>query len=179
VTATALSPTQIQVSWGDAGAAGYRIYEDGIAIQDSVTRSIVSGNLSANTQYCYAVASLDSEGNESAKSSQVCATTQLTAPPTPIGLTATGGLLAVGPPMTFKVDLTWNASVGLPAAAIYVLYRTGGAGPATLSVPAPMVSVTDISTELLISTTYCYTISAMDVNGNESAPSTQVCTATP
>jgi len=172
----ALSPTQIQVSWDAAGAAAYRIYQDGIPIQDSVTRSIVSANLSANTTYCYEVSSLDSAGIESLKSSSVCATTQLAAPLTPTGLTATGGVLAAGPPPTYKVDLSWNASAG---AAVYKLYRSGGAGPVTMSLPAPMVAGTDISPDLLISTTYCYAISALDSAGNESAQSTQVCTATP
>jgi fibronectin type 3 domain-containing protein len=176
VIATSLSPTQINVSWDDAGAVSYRIYRDGIRIQESVTRSIVDSNLSANTAYCYAVSSLNSTGNESGKSSTACATTQLAAPLTPTGLTATGGVLAAGPPQTYKVDLSWNASAG---AAVYKLYRSGGAGPVTMSLPAPMVAGTDISPDLLISTTYCYAISALDVNGNESAQSTQVWTATP
>lgn len=169
VTATTLSASQIQISWTDAGATQYRIYRDGIRIQDSVTRSIVNANLTPNTQYCYAVSSLNSEGIESSKSSTVCATTQLAAPSTPTGLTATG-VLVVGPPDTYKVTLTWNASAG---AVLYRVYRDG-----TLVLSATGVTATDTK-DVASQTGYCYAVSAVDVSGNESAQSTQVCTATP
>jgi hypothetical protein len=98
-------------------------------------------------------------------------------PLTPTGLAATGGVVP-GPPRVYTVALTWNYSAG---AAVYKLYRIGGTTPVTLSVANSGVglqSVTDNAT-LAPLTAYCYAISAIDVNGNESLPSTQVCTATP
>lgn len=169
VVPMAISPTQIQVTWADAGAGvkAYRIYQDGIQIQDSVTRSIVSPGLRANATYCYAVSSLDSAGVESAKSDTVCTTTQSAGPPTPTGLTATGS----GNPL--KVTLAWSVSAG---AQNYRIYRNGGVTP-VLSVSAPAVTAVD-SANLLPQTGYCYTISALDASGNESAQSSQVCTST-
>ncbi len=164
VTAVAISPTQIQVAWGDAGAAGYRIYKDGVYLQDSVARTIVSGNLTANTQYCYAVSSLNEVGGESAQSATVCATTQLGAPLTPTGLAAAG---AAGP----SVNLSWNASVG---AALYRIYRDGA-----LRLSSTGTAAIDDGAEVFAKTGYCYTISAVDASGNESAQSTPDCTATP
>ncbi|MHB8090137.1 MAG: Ig-like domain-containing protein, partial [Syntrophales bacterium] len=168
VTAVALSPIQIQVSWGDAGAAGYRIYKDGVYLQDSVARTIVSGNLTANTQYCYAVSSLNEVGSESAQSATVCATTQPSVPDTPTGLTATGGLLAAGPPATYKVDLTWTNN----GAALYRIYRDGALRLSATGTPA-------VDSDVVTQTGYCYTISAVDALGNESLQSTPQCTATP
>jgi len=162
VTAVALSPTQIQVAWGDAGAAGYRIYKDEVKLQDSVARTIVSGNLTANTQYCYAVSSLNEVGGESAQSAMVCTTTQLGAPLTPTGLAATG---AAGP----SVNLSWNVSVG---AALYRIYRDGALRLSATGAPA-------VDADVVTQTGYCYTISAVDALGNESAQSTPDCTATP
>jgi len=163
VTATALSPTQIQVSWGDAGAAGYRIYKDGIAVQDSVTRSIVSGSLSANTQYCYAVASLDSSGSESAKSSpSVCATTSASSlPSVPTGLTISSTVAG-------QVDLSW--AVQAPAPWGYKIYKDS---VFFMSAQGTLNTISD--TSATSDTVSCYAVSAFDVNGNESAQSGQVC----
>jgi len=160
----AISTTQIQVAWGDAGAAGYRIYKDGVKLQDSVARTIVSGDLTANTQYCYAVSSLNEVGGESAQSATVCATTQLGAPLTPTGLAAAG---AAGP----SVNLNWNASLG---AALYRIYRDG-----TLRLSSTGTAAIDDGAAVFPKTGYCYTISAVNAAGNESDQSTPDCTATP
>jgi fibronectin type 3 domain-containing protein len=161
VTATALSPTQIQVTWADAGAATYRIYQNDIPIQYSVTRSIVSANLTANTQYCYAVSSLNSEGIESAKSSAVCATTQLSPPAIPTGLIVTATSAS-------QITVFWTASAG---AAGYRVYRDG-----TKLSDAAAAALTD--TGLTASTRYCYAVSSYDAAGNESAQTAQLCATT-
>jgi fibronectin type 3 domain-containing protein len=161
VSATAISSTQIQVAWGDAGAASYRIYKDGARLEESVTRSIVSGSLTPNTQHCYGISSFDASGNESEISSTVCATTQLAAPPVPTGLAAAGGVLSV--------NLSWNASVG---AAFYRIYRNG-------SLVISATGLTAVDAAVIAQTDYCYTISAVDASGNESGQSTPSCTATP
>jgi fibronectin type 3 domain-containing protein len=165
VTATAISPSQIRLSWNAlAGATGYRIYRDGVHLKDVVSTSTLDSGLAASTLYCYAVSGNNAAGVESPKSVQMCATTQLSAPPTPTGLAAAGREV---PP---SVTLTWNTS---PGANKYNIYRDG---LYALSVNAPAVTVVD--TGLVAKTNYCYTISAEDVSGNESAQSTQVCTAT-
>ena len=95
LTATAISPSQIRLSWNAlAGATGYRVYRDagfGLShIKDVVSTSTLDSGLAPNTLYCYAVSGNDAAGGESPKSIQMCATTQMSAPPTPTGLTATG-----------------------------------------------------------------------------------------
>ncbi len=181
LTATAISPSQIRLSWSAlAGATGYRVYRDplgdipGLALRASVvTTTFTDSGLLPSTLYCYAVAGNDAAGGESPKSSQVCATTQLSAPPTPTGLTATG---SAGPPPS--VTLSWNFSAG---AALYRIYRDGGTdGLPSLSVAAPASTVIDTggTIDLEPKTGYCYTITAVDVSGNESAQSTPVCTST-
>ncbi|MEI7671518.1 MAG: hypothetical protein WCK00_05340 [Deltaproteobacteria bacterium] len=162
VTVTTLSPTQIQVSWGDAGAASYRIYRGGIRIQDSVARSILDASLSANTQYCYAVSSLTSEGVESTKSSTVCATTQLTSaplPPTALSVTAA---------TSSQINLSWTASSG---AAGYRIYKNGTYLKSVTSSPTSDKELTD-------STVYCYSVKAYDLANSESAETIQLCAAT-
>ncbi|MFZ4439473.1 MAG: Ig-like domain-containing protein [Syntrophales bacterium] len=163
VTATTLSPTQIQVSWDDAGAASYRIYRDGAPLQYSVTRSIISTNLAANTLYCYAVASVTSSGNESTKSSTVCATTQLmTAPLSPTGL-------SVSAATSSQINLSWTAPLG--GAAGYKIYVNG---TYLKSVTTSPVSDTGLSAN----TSYCYGVSAYDAANNESAQTLQLCATT-
>jgi fibronectin type 3 domain-containing protein len=82
--ATALSDTRIFVQWQPAsGAVKYLVYQavDGamtFAQVGSVTAAataFLAINLTASTQYCYRVTSLDKFGTESAPSSAVCDTT--------------------------------------------------------------------------------------------------------
>ena len=165
VTATALSPTQIRISWtAVAGASGYRVYKnfDPLPLKSVVSTSTVDSGLTADTTYCYAVSSLNASG-ESDKSSPVCAMTRLAGPSTPTGLTATG---SAGPPP--KVTLTWKTS----GAASYRIYRDG-----TLIAPTFAGSqATD--TTVAAQTWYCYTISAVDASGLESDQSDPACTLT-
>jgi uncharacterized repeat protein (TIGR03806 family) len=89
VTATALSASQIQITWSastDAsGISGYRVYRDGGAtpIVTVTTTSYTDGGLTAATQYSYTVAAVDgaSPANVSAQSSDATATTSTTPPP--------------------------------------------------------------------------------------------------
>jgi len=77
--ATAVSSTQIDLSWSastdNVGVTGYNVYR-GVAYLKSVTTTSASDSgLSASTSYCYTVSAYDAAGNESGKSSKVCATT--------------------------------------------------------------------------------------------------------
>jgi hypothetical protein len=175
LTVTAFSPTQIQVSWtAVAGTDGYRIYKNGayVPLRETTMIAIVDSGLAPNTNYCYAVSGYDAAGTESAKSSQVCATTQLGAPATPTNLAAVGAVVPAIPPATvdtYKITLTWTASAG---AQLYNIYRGGTLKLSAAAAPA-------IDTGVVGQTGYCYTISALDAAGNESAQSQQVCAATP
>jgi len=69
----------INLSWNtssDNGVVrGYKIYRDGIQIQDATATSFSDAGLSSNIQYCYTVSAYDAAANESAQSTPACATT--------------------------------------------------------------------------------------------------------
>ncbi len=177
LTATAAGSTQIDLTWSASispSVTGYKIYKGGTFLKSATTSPASDAGLTANTQYCYSVSAFDAIGNESPQTSQRCATTAVSVPPTPTGLTAT----AVS---AIQVDLTWSASTGAKG---YMVYRNGlmlGA------VPAPMVAVSDMagtwspgapappSTHMQ----YCYAVSAFVTEGSESPRSAEVCLATP
>jgi photosystem II stability/assembly factor-like uncharacterized protein len=77
--ATAVSPTQIDLSWDastdNVGVAGYRIYQNGSFLTSVTTTSYSDTSLSPSTRYCYQVSAYDAAGNESARSNEACATT--------------------------------------------------------------------------------------------------------
>ena len=158
---TALSASQIRISWtASPGASGYRVYRnsDPLPLTSVVSTSTVDSGLTANTSYCYAVSSFNAAG-ESAKSSQVCATTRAAGPAVP-ELTAKG---STDPPP--RITLTWVTSVG---ATSYKIFRNGTFLLSSTGAQAIDTAVAD-------QTQYCYTISAVDAFGNESAQSDPQC----
>ncbi|HPM08376.1 MAG TPA: fibronectin type III domain-containing protein [Candidatus Pacearchaeota archaeon] len=77
ITATVISSTQINLSWDSVTeAVSYKIYKNSLYIGSSATTSYSDTGLLASTAYTYQIASVDSDGNESALSSEVTATTQ-------------------------------------------------------------------------------------------------------
>ena len=158
---TALSASQIRISWtASPGASGYRVYRNSgtLPLTTVVSTSTVDSGLTANTSYCYAVSSFNAAG-ESAQSSQVCATTRSAGPPVP-ELTAEG---STDPPP--RITLTWVTSLG---ATSYRIFRNGTFLLSSTGAQA-------IDTAVAEQTQYCYTISAVDAAGNESAQSDPQC----
>lgn len=88
----------------------------------------------------------------------------ITPPTIPASLSATAS-------STTQIDLSWAAATDNVAVAGYKIYRGGTliASPTTL---------TYSDTGLTPSTQYCYTVSAFDAAGNESAQSSQQCVTT-
>ena len=85
LTATAVSATQVNLSWGastDIGGAvaGYRVYRNGVAtpLATVTTTGYSDAGLTSSTTYDYTVAAFDNAApaNESAKSGSVSVTTQ-------------------------------------------------------------------------------------------------------
>ncbi len=80
ISATAVSPSQIDLLWSAAtdtgsGLAGYKLYSGGTLIKSIPTTTGSNGGLTQNTSRCYTVSAYDNHGNESAQSTQSCATT--------------------------------------------------------------------------------------------------------
>jgi chitodextrinase len=168
LTATAVSASQINLSWGAAtdnvGVTGYNVYRGGalIATLGTITTFQNTG-LSASTTYSYAVRALDAAGNLSAPSASASATTQgvatdTTAPSTPAGLTATAVSAS-------QINLSWGAATDNVGVTGYNVYRGG-------TLIANLGAVTAFQNNGLSgATTYTYTVQARDAAGNLSAPS--------
>ncbi len=175
LTATAAGATQINLSWtASAGAAQYKVYRNGAQLQlgTLTTTSATDTELTANTQYCYTVAAFDVDGNGSPQTSQKCATTDVSAPPTPTALTAA----AVS---ATQVDLTWTGSA---VAKGYKVYRNDvilGSVPETTTSVSDMAGVWSSTLPPSTHMQYCYSVSAFGIAGNESPRSAAVCLATP
>jgi chitodextrinase len=161
ITATAASGTSVNVAWQPAtdnvGVAGYWLYRNG-----SLVATIKSGTsytdtgLANVTTYHYTVSAYDTAGNASAASTSASATTpDSTAPSVPTSLTAA----AAG---TSQVNLSWQAATDNVAVTGYNVYRNG----VKLATTA---SLTYSDTGLTSSTTYQYTVAAVDAAGNSSA----------
>jgi len=111
---------------------------------------------------------MDAAGNVSASSASASATTlsppDATAPSVPIGLSATGA-------STSQIDLSWTASTDNVGVTGYQIFR-GGSQISTAT------ATTYSDTGLTASTTYTYSVRAMDAAGNLSAPSASVSAST-
>ena len=80
VTATAVSSSQINVSWSastdNTGVAGYDVYRNGGLVGSTAATTYSDTGLSASTTYSYTVRAKDAAGNVSAVSDAATATTQ-------------------------------------------------------------------------------------------------------
>jgi hypothetical protein len=79
VTATAVSPSQINLSWtastDNVGVTGYNVYRNGSYLQTTAGTSLNDTGLSMTTAYSYTVSAIDAAANESAVSTAAVATT--------------------------------------------------------------------------------------------------------
>jgi chitodextrinase len=166
LTATPVSPSQINLGWtastDNVGVTGYRVFRNGtLLITLANVTSHQDTGLASGTSYSYTVQAIDAAGNVSAQSISAGAVTQTidtTAPSIPTGVTAT----AVS---SSRIDLDWTASTDNVAVTGYRIYRNG----------TFLVAVGNItsyqSTGLSASTSYSYTLQAIDAAGNASASS--------
>src|ERR671930_2390943 len=172
--ATAGGANEVDLSWTAAtdnqAVTGYYVYRDGtlLASFGNVT-SYADTTVSANATYSYTVKAFDASGNVSDASAPATVTTGSsdTTPPTkPTGLTAT-------PFSGTQVDLSWFASTDDVGVTGYVIYRNGtrltGIGAVT----------TYSDTSVVPSTSYSYSVVAVDAAGNASPASDPALAATP
>jgi chitodextrinase len=172
LSATAVSSTQIDLTWtastDDVGVTGYRVYRDGVYLKEVATTSTSDTELTSSTTYTYIVSAVDAADNESAQSDEASATTDdppdETPPSVPTGLSATAA-------SSSQINLSWTASTDDVGVTGYRIYRDG--------VYLKEVATTSTSdTELASSTTYTYTVSAVDAAGNESSQSDEASATT-
>ncbi len=173
--ATANSSVQVDLAWtastDNSGVASYKVFRDGVAVATvgNVT-SFSDTGLSAASTYRYTVSACDVWGNCSAESLASSASTlaapDISAPTTPLGLTAT----AVS---STRVLVAWNASQDNVGVTAYKLY-SGTNLVATLG-----GTITSSYRTNATAATYSYKVSACDAAGNCSALGSPALVTTP
>ena len=170
LTLTVVSATQLDLSWtapiDNVGVTGYKVYRDGVLLKNVTTTATSDTGITQATNYCYTVSAMDTAGNESAVSTQVCGTTPDATPPA-----QPEGLLVSAVSET-RINLAWTASSDNVDVTGYKVYRGG-------TFLKNVTTITTSDTGLIVVTQYCYQISAVDAAGNESTKSTQICATTP
>jgi chitodextrinase len=174
LTSSNITGTAATLSWGgstdNVGVTGYRVYRNN-ALRTTVTGlTFTDTGLTMTTTYSYQVSAIDAAGNESAKTTVLSVTTKDTAAPTVPTITS------VTAPTSSTVTLIWSASTDTGGSGLkgYKVYRNGGA---TAIASPTTTSYTDQT--VVGSTTYSYTVSAIDNANNESAKSTASSVTTP
>jgi fibronectin type 3 domain-containing protein len=164
---------QVSLSWSaSAGASSYNVYRATTSGGETLYQSGVSGTtftdstVTNGTTYYYEVTAVNA-GGESAMSNEAFATPQVPAPPTPTGLSATGG--------NAQVSLQWSASTG---ATSYNIYRSTSSGGETLY-QSGVNSTSYTDTGVTNGTTYYYKVTGVNAGGesgksNEASATPQV-----
>ncbi len=185
---SSLTATSVQLNWsastdsGGSGIAGYKIYRQlasnaaaPVGTVGSGTLSFVDQPLTPSTGYTYSIRAFDGAQNHSGPSNSVALTTSSSAgdstgPTTPLNLQ--GRALAHN-----QARLDWRASTdaGGSGLAGYKVYRDS----VLVSGASPIAAVSFTDTGLTANTTYAYTVTAVDGNGNASTPTAAVNVTTP
>ena len=166
VSATAVSPVSIKVSWSRVSdpdweypVTGYNVYRSQDAgdpynkiYTTSYSSDYTDTGLSTNTTYYYKVSAYNDNG-EGARSPAVSATTNHLDIPTKIGASAES---------LTSITVSWNSISG---ATGYKVYRSLSADSPQLITTIPSSSTTSYTdTRLVANTTYYYTVSAYNAN---------------
>ena len=175
IAVSGLSSSGATLKWGastdNVGIEGYRVYRGAsasslvlIATTDAVT-SYSAQNLRSGFSYTFGVTAIDAAGNESVRRTVVlktAASTDVTAPAAP----STSGV-SLKPFSSTRIDVVWAASSS-PDVASYSVLR-GGVLVGTVEQPS---SQRFSDNGLAASTSYSYTVQAVDSAGNRSALTT-------
>ena len=172
IDVSGLSSSDAVLKWGassdDVGIEGYRVYRGAsgsslalIATTDAVT-SYSATDLRSAFSYTFGVEAIDAAGNASPMQTVDLATlasSDVTAPAAP-----SSSSVALKPFSSTRIDLVWAASSS-PDVAYYSVFR-GGTLVGTVEQPSsPRFS----DNGLAPSTSYSYTVQAVDSAGNPSA----------
>lgn len=164
-----VSESSVGLTWAPgldgAAAASFDIYRGTTKVGSSATPDFTDSGLSAATTYSYTVVALDSFGNASPASAPILATTtDTTAPTAPTGLSA-------GQVTGTSAAINWAASTDNVSVAHYDVYRD--------TIKIGSTQTTSYSDTGLASTTsYSYTVVAVDAAGNVSPVSSPVSVTT-
>src|SRR5712671_3315228 len=175
VSASAISASQINLSWSastdNVGVTGYSVFRNGVQVATLGTvTTYQNAGLTPSTTYSYTVQAIDAAGNASAQSASASATTQqaaldTTAPTAPTGVSASAISAS-------QINLSWSASTDNVGVTGYSVFRNG------VQVATLGAVTTYQNAGLTPSTTYSYTVQAIDAAGNASAQSASASATT-
>jgi beta-glucanase (GH16 family) len=170
--ATAASSSEIDLSWSASsgpscgGAITYNVTRNGTQIASALSGTTFKDTgLTAATTYTYTVTAVNSAGASAAASTSATTPAGCTAPTTPTNFTAT----AVS---TSEIDLGWTASTG-PSCGGAVTYNVTRNGT---QIATGQSATTLKDTGLTASTTYNYTVAAVNSVGTSAAASASATT---
>ncbi len=157
--------TTTNLSWAASTAstgctlAGYHVFRNSLPVATVTGTSNQDTGLAANTSYTYTVQAYDTSGHNSLLSTAktIVTASDTSAPSAPSNVTAT----AISPG---QVNLAWVGSTDNVAVTAYKIYRGG-----TLLTPTSPAARSFNDTTVTENTDYTYTVSAVDLAGNESA----------
>jgi chitodextrinase len=184
LVATAVSPTQINLSWtastDNVGVTGYKVERCQSAgcsnfaqIATTTTTTFSDTGLTGSTSYSYRVRATDAAGNLSTYS-----TSSTSATPAPT-LTAPASLTATAFSST-QINLSWSASTETGGTiSNYLVERCQGIGCSGFAQIATPATTAVNDTGLTASTSYSYRVRATDAAGNLSPYSSAATTSTP
>ncbi|MHA6482363.1 lytic polysaccharide monooxygenase [Paenibacillus sp. strain BS8-2] len=168
--------SSITMSWSASTSADginhYEVIRDGKVIGTSKGLSYTDNGLPANTTYSYAVAAIDQSGRRSAASLPVSANTLpvLTPAPDTSAPTRPAGLRA-GNVTDKTAALSWTAASDNIGVTKYEVYRDG-------KLIGTTTSTAYSESGLSASTSYSYTVVALDAANNRSAASAALALTT-
>jgi chitodextrinase len=115
VTATAVSPTAINVTWtastDSVALASYQVYRNGTLVGTPTGLSYTDTGLAPSTTYSYTVAAYDTAGNASAQSAAASATTLANTTPPTVSITAPAANSILSGTVTVSATATDNAGI--------------------------------------------------------------------
>jgi chitodextrinase len=154
------SPLSIALTWGastdDTGPTAYRVYRNNALVATVSSTSWTDSSVTAGATYTYSVRALDAAANLGDASS-VAVAADVTPPDPPASLDAQW----VGGPS--RVELAWPAATDDVGVATYEVSRDG-------TVLGSTSSTTFTDSAIAPSTTYAYSVVAIDAGGNRSTP---------
>lgn len=166
VTASLITTSTATVSWtapgGSPAAVDYIVRVNGADYPAQTATSLALSGLTPGTAYTVTVRGRDALGNSGTQSAVLVFNTLVpdTVPPTvPVGVTATGVT-------TSAFTLSWSASTDASGVAGYHIYRDG-----VRITTAPVTGTSSPRSNLNPGQSYVFTVSAVDILGNESAQS--------
>jgi lysophospholipase L1-like esterase len=173
LSATAASPSQINLSWSSvSGATGYNLYrgtsaggESGTPVNGGTpltTTSYSDTGLNETTTYYYIVKAVNSNGSSGASNEANATTTQGTLPSAPTGLTATTASAS-------QINLSWTSVSGATGYNVYRGTSSGGESSTPVNGGTPLTTTTYNDTGLSSSTAYYYVVKAVNANGSSGA----------